>query len=429
MKHVARNFHTLRMSAQAIRATHLAAALALLLALPVPATAQSDALAAAQDDPSGSGTGFGACRRDLLREAWAEIAPLEAEAVEREVVALCTERAEAIAGFLDAQTRLDGALSLLRAPSPAAARPPSGVAGPDAEHVERLLGEAERLRGEIESLRARIARLEGQPEGPETEAALAELREDLAAAEADLAIVEVEAAMSGGVPGEAPVPSEAGSPAAETAPAMLAADPSNPFAVVGLAADPRNPFAVVGRAAEDAPEAEPAPKVLSDGAAGDAADAGVSNEGLDDSLPPPSMPVPDAIADAEDVGASLPPDRVTGWRLIHAVRRDGGPWRVRLQALRETAFPVPGPDPLDPDVPETAPGVRWVPVADPPVTLAVGDELPDGAVVLAVTAEGVELSDPSLPDGEPVLLPFAAGDDGVPGTLGWEFETLTEESG
>ena len=384
----------------------LAIATSFLLALPVPAFAQSDLSGATTDDPSDIRTALGECRADLLRDAWTEIAPLEAEAVEREVLALCTERSEAIAEFLDSQARLDGALSLLRAPSPAAAQATGVVAGPNAEHMERL-------RDEVESLRTRIARLEGLPEGPETEAVLAELREDLAAAEADLAIVEVETAMGAGFSDDPPPPSEAGSVAEETAPRMAVADPRDPFAVVGP---------VAGDAVED-PPLPTAPSGEAPGAGPDGAEEALA------SLPPPGVPVPDATAGDTAAGAVLPPDRLTGWRLIHAVRRDGGPWLIRMQALRETAFPVPGPDPADPDAEANLRGVRWVPQADPPVTLAVGDELPDGAVVLAVTAEGVELSDPSSPDGEPVLLPFVGDDDGVPGALVWEFELQREEGG
>ena len=335
-----------------------AVATALLLALADAGHSQaSRPIGADPDGPPDIRASLGECRDDLLRDAWNDILPLEANAVEREVLALCTERAEAIARFLAAQERLDGALAERRAAA-ATAEPGPGGAG------------MERLRGEIESLRSRIARLEGQPERPETDAALADLRDDLAAAEADLARMEGGGETSPGTPDVPP------------------------------------PVAAVTNAGEDEPSAaEIAPPPT-----GDQADA---------SLPPPGTdPTGETPVPAAEAAPELPSEGPAEWRVVHAVRRDGGPWQVRLQADRMTPIPVPGATPEAPDT------FIFRPVSDPPVTVAVGDVLPDGLELLAVTSEGVELGDPGDPEADPVLLLFATAGDSEPGALEWDVHVL-----
>lgn len=306
---------------------------------------------------------FGDCPRELLRAAWAEMPALEVEAVEREVLAICTARSEAIGRFLDAQAKLDGALGLVRATSRIAAAPV-----PDAR--------VERLRGEVAGLRDRIALLEGGPERPETEATLADLRDDLAAAEADLALIE-------------------------------------------------DPGAIAASEPEDVP-----PPVMEEATA-EAATTEATAEAVADEDPPVSGPAgPPAAADGSGQ-APLPPARLVGWRVIHAARADGGPWRVLLQAEREeAAFPtVPDLVAGVAVAAEVAPGPRWFTVLDPPMAVSVGETLPDGLTLLAVTAEGIELGDPDAPDAEPVLVPFATVGDSDPGALEWEFATITKEEG
>lgn len=228
----------------------------------------------------------------------------------------------------------------------------------------------ERLRVQVESLRNRIARLEGQPEGPETGATLADLRDDLAVAEAALALME------GG--GETP--------------------PGTP--------DMLPPVAAV----TDADEDEPSAAEIAPPPTGDQAAESLSPPGTD---PTGETPVPAAEAAPE-----LPSEGPAEWRVVHAVRRDGGPWQVRLQADRMTPIPIPGATPEAPDT------FIFRPVSDPPVTVAVGDVLPDGLELLAVTSEGVELGDPGDPEADPVLLLFATAGDSEPGALEWDVHVL-----
>lgn len=341
---------------QSGRGLAAAAFFTLSLALAGTALAQPRPPGAFPDTPPDLRAALGNCPADLLRRAWSEMLPLEAEAVESEVVALCTERAEAIARFLDAHARLNGALALVRAPVPIpAAGPP-----PANDRVERL-------RGEVASLRSRIARLEGEPERPETDAALADLRDELSAAEAELARVREPAA---------PDQAEA---AAETVPALEAAN-------------------------------------------GEPTSGDLPPPGADPSMELAALPPP-----SEDNAAtnSAPSSRLVAWRVVHVVRSDGGPWEVRLQAAREEAVPVPTGD--DPDAPALAPAVRWVPVLDPPVTLAVGEALPDGLTLLDVAPDGVRLADPDAPGAEPILLPLVAADESEPGALEWDFQVLGGE--
>ena len=292
--------------------------------------------------------------------------PLEAEVVEREVVALCTERSEAIARFLESQATLDVAVAALLRPSPAASAGPPSDATPAASD-ERV----ERLRGEIAGLRARISRLEGEPERPETGPALAALRAELAEAQADLASIEGAGtdAVAAAPDDAVPVPSEA-------------------------TADP------------------PAP----DQAA---------------SLPPPGAEPPDASpAVAAEAAAVEPRSGPTEWRVIHAVRAEGGPWRVRLQASRKISLRVPVPSVADGDggtaaVTETR--LRTVVESDPPFTATVGEILPDGMALRAVTPEGVKIGDPDDPDAEPVTVPFGAADDFQPGAADWDFLVLGDD--
>lgn len=362
----------------------MALSLALLLALPSAGNAQaSRPIGADPDAPSDFRAGLGECRDDLLREAWLEIRPLEANAVESEVIALCTERSEAIARFLAAQERLDRALAERRAPSATAA---SAMPGPDDARMERL-------RGEIENLRARIARLEGEPERPETDAALADLRDDLATAVADLALMERGEGTASGT-SDIPPPVAAVTDADET----------------------------------DPPETDIAPPSVADAPGPDTQDAD-SEDGLA-SVPPPtsdpaaaSIPPPgtDLSGTTSPMAAQAAPGLPEGtaeWRVVHAVRRDGGPWQVRLQADRMTPISIPG---ATAEAPAT---FIFRPVSDPPVTLAVGDVLPDGLALLAVTPEGVEIGDPEDPEAVPLLVRFATAGDSDPGVLEWDVQLL-----
>ena len=386
----------------------LPAALALLLALPATGIAQSR--------PIGTGSGavpdiretLGDCPAQLLRRAWNEMLPLETAAVEREVLALCTERAEAMARFLDAQSELNKAMALVRAPSPVPEAPASAAPDPYESRVERL-------RSEIVSLRARIARLEGQPERPETEEALAALRVELAEAEAGLEIAEIDGVSGAGTPG---VSTLAGMGESDAVAAGLASDPS---AGSGTATGPESalslPPTTAGTSHSDAIAQADAKPTGDDTQPTEASPLGPQTDRESVSLPPPGagnlgIPPPADVA--------LPPDTATEWTVIHAVRRDGGPWQVRLQGRRKMAVQVAGPTPEDPYA------IHWQPMIDPPVTLVEGESLPGGLTLLEVTAEGVTLADPAL-DGGPVTVPFATDDAHDPGALEWDFELIRKD--
>ena len=122
---------------------------------------------------------LGDCPDDLLRQAWLKEQPLQTAAVEAEVLALCTERAEAIAAFLRKRVLLDAALGRLQGPTSAdATLTPQSPSLPESQ--------VEALRAEIGALKDRIARLEMEPQQPETEERLNQLRADLEVAEAEL---------------------------------------------------------------------------------------------------------------------------------------------------------------------------------------------------------------------------------------------------
>ena len=365
--------------------------LALFLALPSVALAQSGAVGGEADGQGDLRAALGECPRDLLRRAWTEMLPLEAEAVEREVVKLCTERVEAIARFLDAQARLDGALAVVRIPSPIP------VAEGPAAAEDRL----ERLRDEIATLRGRIARLEGGPEAPETDATLADLRDELATAEADLALLEESGVMGAAAPADVlpPVLDVPGSEGAATAEAPV-------IPVLSRTDDGLAP-SVMAPGTESAIEPQAA-------AAFGAPPLGTEDKGAE------------ALGHFEPLLAaqpglarsSVPPDRRTGWQVIYAVRAGDGPWQVRLQGSREIAVRLPG---ATGEVPDT---IHWQPVLDPPVTLWEGESLEDGLTLLEVNPDGVLLDDPFSPDGEAVLVPFRTNESFVAGKAEWEVRTV-----
>ena len=121
-----------------------------LLTIPLAGTGQSRPLG-----PGGSGdlrATLGDCPVAALRAAWGDMMPLEAIAVEAEVLRLCTERAEAINRFLAMQVELDAAVAGLHAPARTlrSSTPSEALA---------LIA----LRDENDTLRARIKQLETDP--------------------------------------------------------------------------------------------------------------------------------------------------------------------------------------------------------------------------------------------------------------------------
>ncbi|MXY17516.1 MAG: hypothetical protein F4Y57_11110 [Acidobacteria bacterium] len=362
-------------------------ALAVTLALASTAHAQTRPLGTVPGTPPDSLAGLRDCRAEALQEAWDEMLPLQAEAVKAEVLALCTERVEAVATFLAGQARLDAALAELRA-SGASSGGSRELSVPDA---------VPRLRAEISGLRDRIARLEGQPERPETEATLAGLRGELASAQADLARLEGSAASGDPqvVPADPAELEETGDVAAPSAPETLPPPGS------GLLA------------AQDPPSSE---------------------VGIDTAVPPTVAPPgtvmpgasPAMAAEASDAPRPGPPVGGGGC----AVGLGGGRGVGRLQGSRDIRLPVPvsgtGEAGSDAVIPSD---IRWKSVteSDLPVDLSVGDLLPDGTALLAVTSAGVEIGDPDDPDAEPVLVRFATAEDSDPGALEWDFKVIEGE--
>ena len=145
-------------------------------------------------DPGATFT-LGDCPDDLLRQAWLEEQPLQTAAVEAEVLALCTERAEAIAAFLRKRVLLDATVGRVQAPTSAGA-----ISTPQSSSLPE--SQVEALRAEISALNDRIARLESEPQQPETEERLNQLRADLEVAEAELNLATETA------PAETPTDSE-----------------------------------------------------------------------------------------------------------------------------------------------------------------------------------------------------------------------------
>lgn len=380
-----------------------ALAAGLFLALPAPTLAQSGALDGTADGQGDLRAKLGECRSEELLNAWEEMDALSAAAVELEVVVMCRDRAEAIASFLEEHARLRGALGLVRGSGLA----PAPVAAPAAAD-DRV----EHLQEEIASLRGRIARLEGEPELPETDSALVKLRDDLALAEAELARIE-EAGITTATPADVLSPVADG-PAGEAVPSMAAEAPAVPGLsevaeeVAGLALDLTLAPPVKRPAEAAAPlDALPPPGTAPADAEVAALPPVWSGEGAQ-----PSLPAPMRTETSVQV-------RNRAWRVIHAVRSEGRQWEVRLQATREEGVSEPAPGTEGQDAAALPHVVRWFPVLDPPVTRAVGEALPDGLTVLAVTRDGVELGDPGAPDAPPTLVPFATGDESVPGASDW----------
>ena len=383
-----------------------------LLALAPAASAQITPLdESAAPPPTDLRGTLGECPADLLRQAWGVSPALSAAAVESEALAICTERSEAIEGAVMAQVRLDRAVARLLA------RAPTGpVAGPGPE------SQVDILHAEVGALKARIARLEAAPEQPDTAATLDGLRDDLARTEGELARAQ-STGQAIPAPGEPQMSSNTAAVdvptdhqararedepewngAAQAAPADPAQEPDPDvitMTVLPSVAQNTGPEPAAATPATPAPGAPDTP--------GQPAAARIA-------APAAAQPAPDSGSAAR---GGLPPDRPTAWQVIHAVRQGEGPWRVRLRGTREIALSVPGATPEDPPV------LRWQSITDPPVTRTVGDTLPGGLVLRAVTDEGVTLGDPIAP-GAPVLLSFTSEGDSAPGDLEWQVINLSQ---
>ncbi len=320
-----------------------------------------------------SGFDLGDCPDDLLRQAWLEEQPLQMAAVEAEVLALCTERAEAIAGFLRTRALQDAALGRLQG---SRTSPPVAPRAPATAPTSPVIRD---LTVKVNALTARIARLEAAPEGGAPEDALHQLRLELATAQDALVAARAAEEATGDASGPAPQDLPHVSPH------------------------------IQGSAAATA-----RPNTLADAIAQELADRPDDPEATSTDQPERS----NGLARVAASGHALADARPIEWQVVHAVRRGDGPWSVRLRGAREVAIPVPGATPEDP------PTLRWQTVTEPPVTRRVGETLPDGSILQAVTRDGVRLRAPAAAGtrsgSKDALLPFASGEDTAPGTLDWK---------
>ena len=157
---------------------------------------------------------LGDCPVEALRDAWDGMDALEAVAVEAEVLRLCTERADAIAGLLERQTDLDAAVAVLRGRD---GRPPEPVVGDMSIPMPDPALAA--MRTEAGTLRRRIADLELRDPAS---AALPALREALARRERQLAAAAGDSDPPATAQADAPVPDSLpeGTDSAPPAPAV-----------------------------------------------------------------------------------------------------------------------------------------------------------------------------------------------------------------
>ena len=289
-----------------------------LLAIPLAATGQSRPLG-----PGGSTdlrTTLGDCPVVALRAAWGDMMPLEAVAVEAEVLRLCTERAEAINRFLGTQVELDAAVAGLHVP--ARDLRTSTSSGASALNA---------LRDENDTLRARIKQLEIEP-------------------------------------GTIQNPDSAAPPS--SAPVDIAARPV------------------------------PAP-------------------GFD--IAPPGLPLRKAGILAADAATARTRKE---WQVLYTVRAAEGPWRAALLGVGGEFITLP----------DLSDGLRteWRSTVDGPFTRTIGDTLPDGQRIAAITEYGVHLSagetrssdsGPTtglIVDSTPVAAPWrAAGNAASPARIEW----------
>ena len=131
----------------------LAAALTLSSAL----TSQAQLIEGQGTSPDGLASELGTCPQEALSAAYAEMGALEGDAIVKEVLRLCTDRAEAITGFLNAQAELGRALMEVTAvrpapvagpvaPAPPPASPPADTASEDTPGFSAMREDLEALR-------------------------------------------------------------------------------------------------------------------------------------------------------------------------------------------------------------------------------------------------------------------------------------------
>ena len=318
---------------------------------------------------------LGNCPVTALRAAWGEMDALEAVAVDEEVLAICTRRAESVTRIMAVQRDFETELgALLAPPDPAAPIPTSDKPIRDISTSDSSASDSSAsdgpgliaLQSEVDILSARVAELEGKPERaaelPAARAALAEAQARLAEAKRN----------AGEIPSQGEV-------------AHTGAEP--------------NP-------AEQGPNTAPDPVVVD----------------RRPDQPPGTGNLTGTIRQlVSDAQVSLPEETLAtetlAWTVIYTVRAGEGPWKAQVLGEGSRAVMLP---PLT-DAGE--PRVEWQSFAEGPYLLGEGDALPgdpEGRIVAEITADGV-MARPEMAVAEAVtpLIWHQGADPMAPGRADW----------
>ena len=352
---------------------------------------------------------FDDCPDELLRQEWLEGQPLQTLAVEAEVLALCTERAAAIAEFFVKRAALDVALRHIQAPRVISV---SGDAVLQEQSGPPLDSHGELLKQEIETLKDRITRLEMGPQHPETEERINELQGELEIVENELAIAESLALepvdyLDNGVVDQFRIMPE---------PAAISPKPKHDSANVETVQpvdiaesdDNRNTVELKSNWVDQFRE-----NIKS--ARGELAEINSGQPVISDVEPIQGLGAASAAT------STLKP--LPMWNVLYAVRSGNGPWKVGMQSTHQIAITVPGLNN------ENAPSIEWQTTVNDPVTVAVNDTLSDGRILLAVDDRGIIIGNSAEETETQHFIPFRT--DTTPGMLEWSVikETPTTENG
>ena len=377
-----------------------------------------------------SGFDIGDCPDELLKRVWIEEHPLQAAAVEKEIIVLCTERAEAISAFLNTRIAQDVLLAKIWAEEPISESAPVSqsilqASAPDSAPDSIPDDQVELLRVEVENLKTRIASLEGQPVNPETEVRLEDLHAELAHAENRLKSAEnenIEAIRNQSeditTTGEARI-SEYENPVymIEDIRDNAGNTELNNISPVSLnvnAGDSAGEFLI--EQIQETVDSEPKKDIKRHMTAGEVRAAFEPIVAMLNPLLPKT-------ANAMVPPAKIPqimPERPARWEMLYATRAGNGPWKVSLQATRQNAITIPS---TDPNMPAT---IQWETVVDAPEILDLNESLSDGRILLEVTDRGVLLGTESGDDGAIDFISFRP--DSSPGILEWKVEKESENS-
>ena len=361
---------------------------------------------------------IGDCPDELLKQAWIEEHPLQAAAVEREIIVLCTERAEAITAFLKTRIAQDIVLARIWAEEPIPESAPISQQiqqdyVPDSISDFVPDEQVELLRVEIEDLKTRIASLEGQPVDLETEVRLENLHAELALAEGQLKIAENEnenenenIEAEGNQSEDTPVIEVLHDDFVNTEQDEILPESSD-------ADDSTKEFSF--EQMQETFESAPGKYMTADKARDVIAPLGTMLNHLNQLFPGTAN-----ASVSSTITPQIIPERPARWEMLYAIRAGNGPWKVSLQATRQNAVHVPSVDP------DTPPVIQWETVVDAPEILALNDSLSDGRVLLEVTDRGVLLGTNSGDDSTSDFISFRP--DSSPGILEWKIEKENENS-